>query len=95
MKKIGIAVTVAFAIVGALTSIGLSQTDLVAYYSFDDGTAIDLSGNGYDGILRGPVPAPGPAEEDWSSLVIRDMSISRHLTSRWLRIPEALLYGSM
>jgi hypothetical protein len=33
------------------------DTDLVAYYAFDDGTAADLSGNGYDGVINGPVVA--------------------------------------
>jgi len=33
--------------------------DLRAYYTFDDGTATDLSGNGNHGVINGPVSAPG------------------------------------
>jgi hypothetical protein len=30
-----------------------SETGLVAYITFDDGTAVDVSGNGHDGTLLG------------------------------------------
>ena len=36
-----------------------SSTGLVAAYSFDDGTARDVSGHGHDGAVRGPVAAAG------------------------------------
>ena len=36
-----------------------SPTGLVAAYSFDDGTARDVSGHGHDGAVKGAVAAPG------------------------------------
>ena len=38
--------------ISTATAIDLEK-DLVAYYSFDDGTAKDNSGNGNDGVIYG------------------------------------------
>ncbi|MCP4581985.1 MAG: hypothetical protein GY839_10225 [candidate division Zixibacteria bacterium] len=46
-----------------LSSFANSQFDpdsgLVAYWSFDDSTAYDFSGNGHHGSIYGPTPVPG------------------------------------
>jgi len=51
MKIAYIIVIVAFLIVG-ITTVGLCKTDLIAAYSFDDGKAKDLTGNGNDGEVK-------------------------------------------
>jgi len=51
MKITYIIAMVAFLIVGIAT-VGLCKTDLIAAYSFDDGKAKDLTGNGNDGEVK-------------------------------------------
>lgn len=41
------------------TAMDIPTDGLVAYYSFDDGTATDNSGNGHDGQIFGAVITPG------------------------------------
>ena len=40
-------------------ALNIPTDGLVAYYSFDDGTAMDESGNGYDGTINGATVAEG------------------------------------
>ncbi len=40
-------------------SVSTAGTDLVAHWPFDDGTANDVSGNGYNGVINGALPAVG------------------------------------
>lgn len=54
---IGLIVIITF--VCQTTAMDIPTDGLVAYYSFDDGTAIDNSGNGYDGTINGATVANG------------------------------------
>jgi len=51
MKIVYIMVMVAF-LTSMMASVGLCKVDLIAAYSFDDGTAKDLSGNGNNGTVN-------------------------------------------
>jgi hypothetical protein len=58
MKIVYIIVMVAF-LTGMMASVGLCKTDLIAAYSFDDGKAKDLTGNGNDGEIKDAKVADG------------------------------------
>ena len=56
MKKLIIATSLAlFLYISLIGQIDL-ENELVGYWSFDDGTAIDNSGNGHNGTIHGSVP---------------------------------------